>query len=134
MRPFFPDLRERIPPMELGGHTLRKWAELFVVVRIQQRTRQVDSIAPKPKGGGWQPKLTRRRWRISEKSFTDNSMPHWPSGGTAWELPLVCRPYITHSDVSYITRKKILHTNEWDMRRVQATPGRFAANLRDVDP
>ena len=63
MRPFSIDLRNRIvAAVELGEHSLRDLAELFVVdlstiVRLLQLYRRTGSVEPKPHGGGAVPKL-----------------------------------------------------------------------------
>jgi transposase len=63
MRPYSNDLRERIvAAVDRGDHSLRQLAGLFgvslsCIVRLLQRRRASGSVAPRPHGGGTQPKI-----------------------------------------------------------------------------
>jgi transposase len=141
MRAYSNDLRERIvAAVERGGHTLRELAELFlvdvsVIVRLLQRKRQTGSIAPKPHGGGRQPKLDdAAQARLLElvRQHPDATLAELRDHlGIACGLTTIHRALQRHR----ITRKKkTVHADERDAPQVQAARAAFEEKMADVAP
>lgn len=141
MRAFSNDLRERIvAAVERGQHTLRQIADLFmvdvsVIVRLRQRQRQTGSIAPKPHGGGRQPKLDEAaQTRLLElvRQHPDATLAELRQ-----QLGVVCGLTTIHRALQRhgITRKKkTSHADERDSPEVQAQRAAFEAKMAEIDP
>lgn len=141
MRAFSNDLRERIvAAVERGQHTLRQIADLFMVdvsaiVRLRQRQRQTGSIAPKPHGGGRQPKLDdAAQARLLELV---RERPDATLAELREQLGIVCGLTTIHRALKRhgITRKKkSSHADERDSPEVQAQRAAFEEEMAEVDP
>jgi transposase len=141
MRAFSNDLRERIvAAVERGQHTLQQIADLFmvdvsVIVRLRQRQRQTGSIAPKPHGGGRQPKLDEAAQTRLLELVRQN--PDATLAELREQLGVVCGLTTLHRALKRhgITRKKkSSHADERDRPQVQAQRAAFEAKMAEVDP
>ena len=141
MRPFSIDLRNRIvAAVELGEHSLRDLAELFVVdlstiVRLLQLYRRTGSVQPKPHGGGASPKLDAQAVaRLLElvREQPDATLAELRDRlGIACSITAIFRA-LKRNRITY--KKKTCFADERDSPRVQEQRQAFQEKLAAVAP
>lgn len=141
MRPYSPDLRERIvAAVERGEGSLRELADVFLVslsciVRLLRRHRATGSILPQPHAGGPQPLLDDdacQRLLALVKEQPDATLAELHARlGIPCSLSTICRALQRHG---IRRKKKTLHAQQQDTPEVQAKRAAFEARIAAVDP
>ena len=141
MRPYSPDLRERIvAAVERGHHSLRELADLFLVslsciVRLLRRHRATGSFLPQPHAGG--PHLLLdgnacQRLLALVREQPDATLAELRERlGVRCSLSTICRALQRHR---ISRKKKTLHAQQQDTPEVQARRAAFEERLATVDP
>jgi transposase len=141
MRPYSNDLRERIvAAVDRGEHSLRQLAALFSVslsciVRLLQRRRDSGSLAPKPHGGGAQPKIDAPALERLRELLRDQ--PDATLAELRDRLGISCSIMAVDRALrrAGITRKKkTLRADRQDDPDVQAQRATFTQRLSQVEP
>jgi transposase len=141
MRPYSPDLRERIvAAVERGKGSLRELAEVFSVslsciVRLLRRHRATGSFLPQPHAGGPHPLLDDaacQRLLALVREQPDATLAELQARlGVPCSLSTICRALQRH----HISRKKkTLHAQQQDGPEVQAQRTAFEERIATVDP
>jgi len=141
MRPYSNDLRERIvAAVDRGEHSLRQLAVLFTVslsciVRLLQRRRDSGSVAPKPHGGGPQPKIDAQALeRLGEllRDQPDATLAELRDGlGIPCSLMAIDRA-LRRAGIT--RKKKTLRADRQDDSDVQAQRDALTQRLSQVEP
>jgi transposase len=141
MRPYSPDLRERIlAAVERGKGSLRELADLFLVslsciVRLLRRYRASGSLLPKPHAGGPCQLLDAdacQRLLALVREQPDATLAELQARlGIPCSLSTICRVLQRHG---ISRKKKTLHAAEQDTDEVQAKRADFEERMAAVDP
>jgi transposase len=141
MRPYSPDLRERIvAAVERRQGTLRQIAEIFLVslsciVRLLRRHRATGSFLPQPHAGG--PRLLLdadacQRLLALVRKQPDATLAELQTRlGVPCSLSTICRTLQRHG---ISRKKKTLHAEQQDTPEVQAKRAAFEERIAAVDP
>jgi transposase len=141
MRPYSPDLRERIlAAVERRKGSLRELADLFLVslsciVRLLRGYRASGSLLPKPHAGGPRPLLDAdacQRLRDLVREQPDATLAELQARlGIPCSLSTLCRAL---QRLGISRKKKSLHADEQDTDEVQAKRTDFEGRMAAVDP
>src|SRR5271169_7500 len=141
MRPYSPDLRERIvAAVERGKGSLRQLADVFLVslsciVRLLRHHRATGSFLPQPHGGGPHPLLDEdacQRLLTLVKEQPDATLAELQARlGVPCCLSTICRALQRHG---ISRKKKTLHAQQQDTPKVQAQRAAFEERIAAVDP
>lgn len=141
MRPYSPDLRERlVAAVARGQHSLRELAELFLVsvsciVRLLRRHRATGSFLPQPHAGGPRPLLDEdacQRLLALVREQPDATLAGLQARlGVPCSLSTICRA-LQRRGIS--RKKKTLHAQQRDTPAAQAQRAAFAERIATVDP
>jgi transposase len=141
MRPYSPDLRERIvAAVERGKGSLRELADVFSVslsciVRLLRRHRATGSSLPQPHAGGPRPLLDEdacQRLRALVREQPDATLAELQGRlGVPCSLSTLCRAL---QRLGISRKKKTLHAQQQDTPEVQAQRAAFEARIATVDP
>jgi transposase len=141
MRPYSPDLRERIvAAVERGEGSLRELADFFLVglsciVRLLRRHRASGSFLPKPHAGGPAQLLDddacRRLLALVQKQPDATLAELQERLGVPCSLTTIWRALQRHG---ISRKKKTLHAQQQDTPEVQAKRTDFEERLATVDP
>jgi transposase len=141
MRPYSPDLRERlVAAVERRQGSLRQIADLFLVslsciVRLLRRHRATGSCLPKPPAGGPVPLLdeaTCQRLLALVKDQPDATLAELQARlGVPCSLTTIWRALQRHG---ISRKKKTLHAKQQDTPEVQAKRAAFKERIAAVDP
>jgi transposase len=141
MRPYSPDLRERIiAAVERGQSSLRELAEVFLVslsciVRLLRRHHATGSCLPQPPAGGPHPLLDEdacQRLLALVREQPDATLAELQARlGIPCSLSTICRALQRHR---ISRKKKTLHAQQQDTPEVQAKRAAFEERIAAVDP
>lgn len=141
MRPYSPDLRERIvAAVERRQGSLRQLADLFLVslsciVRLLRHHRATGSCLPKPPAGGPVPLLDAdacQRLLALVKEQPDATLAELQARlGVPCSLTTIWRTLQRHR---ISRKKKTLHAQQQDTPEVQAQRAAFEERIAAVDP
>lgn len=141
MRPYSPDLRERIvAAVERGQGSLRELADVFLVslsciVRLLRRHRTTGSSLPQPHAGGPRPLLDEdacQRLLALVREQPDATLAELQARlGVPCSLSTICRALQRHG---ISRKKKTLHAQQQDTPEVQAQRAAFEGRIATVDP
>jgi transposase len=141
MRPYSPDLRERIvAAVERGEGSLRKLADFFLVslscvVRLLRHHRATGSVLPKPSAGGPVPRLdadTCQRLLALVQKQPDATLAELQERlGVPCSLTTIWRAL---QRLGISRKKKTLHAQQQDTPEVQAKRAAFEERIAAVDP
>jgi transposase len=141
MRPYSPDLRERIiAAVERGQGSLRELADVFLVslsciVRLLRRHRATGSFLPQPHAGGPHPVLDEdacQRLLALVREQPDATLAELQARlGVPCSLSTICRALQRHG---ISRKKKTLHAQQQDTPEVRAQRAAFEERIATVDP
>jgi len=141
MRPYSPDLRERIvAAVERGKGSLRELADVFSVslsciVRLLRRHRATGSFLPQPHAGGPRPLLDEdacQRLLALVREQPDATLAELQGRlGVPCSLSTLCRALQRHG---ISRKKKTLHAQPQDTPEVQAQRAAFEGRIAAVGP
>jgi len=141
MRPYSPDLRERIiVAVERRQGTLHQIANLFLVslscvVRLLRRHRTTGSFLPQPHAGGPQLLLDAdacQRLLALVREQPDATLAELRVRlGVSCSLSTICRTLQRHG---ISRKKKTLHAQQQDIPKIQAQRAAFEERIATVDP
>lgn len=141
MRPYSPDLRERIiAAVERGQGSLRELAEVFLVsvsciVRLLRRHRATGSFLPQPHAGGPHPVLDEdacQRLLALVREQPDATLAELQARlGVPCSVSTICRALQRHG---ISRKKKTLHAQQRDTPEARAQRAAFEERIATVDP
>jgi transposase len=141
MRPYSPDLRERIiAAVERRQGPLRQIAKVFLVslsciARLLRRYRTTGSFLPQPHAGGRQllldPDTCQRLLALVQEQPDATLTELRDRLGISCSLSTICRTLQRHG---ISRKKKTLHAQQQDTPEVQAKRAAFEERMATVDP